>query len=167
MNLVIKRYKMKNKKSTKSVLILLLPIILATLISCKKDEKNIQSKPEITAILLHKSCTEPISEIKGDYYDYDGEFIQRYRVELVNNDEFFHCYENDKLLKIEIIGNIPNAKIVFETETKKSVVLNNVDIIDDYTIHHSSIDQYASGTLRIFSKDSIIKSIKMNIDGCH
>ncbi len=138
-----------------------------TLISCKEVEKNNQNRAEITAVLLHKSCTEPLSEIKGSYYDYDGEFIKRYRVELVNNDEFFHCYENDELLKIEIIGNIPNAKIELETGTKKSVVLDNVNINDDYTIHHSSIDQYASGTLKIFSNDSIIKSIKMNIDGCH
>jgi hypothetical protein len=161
---------MKNNKSKKSILILVLPLILITLIGCKKDEKINQSRAEITAVLLHKSCTEPLSEINGSYSDYDGEFIQRYRVELVDKDEFFLCYENDILLKIEIMGNIPNAKIVIEKETEKKVILENVDINGDYTIHHASIyynGAISSGNLKIFSNDSIVKSIKMNIDGCH
>ena len=135
--------------------------------SCNQVVNDNQSRAEITAVLLHKSCTEPLSEFNGSYNDYDGEFIQRYRVELVNNDEFFNCYENDEILKIEILGNVPNAKIEIETVAEKKVILKNTNIKGDYIIHHSSIDQYSSGTLKIFSNDSIVKSIKMNIDGCH
>ena len=135
--------------------------------SCNQVVNDNQSRAEITAVLLHKSCTEPLSEFNGSYNDYDGEFIQRYRVELVNNDEFFNCYENDEILKIEILGNVPNAKIEIETVAEKKVILENANINGDYTIHHSSLDRHASGTLKIFSNDSIVKSIKMNIDGCH
>jgi hypothetical protein len=145
-------------------------IVFSILTSCNKEEKNNQYKAEIKAVLLHKSSTEPLSEINGSYYDYDGEFINRYRVELVNKDEFFHCYENEELLKIEIIGNIPNAKIEFEREGLNKVILENVNIEGEFIIHHASIYEdgaFSSGKLNIFSNDSIIKSIKMNVDGCH
>ena len=138
--------------------------ILSLLITgCNKSESKNESinkskidmKPEITSIIASFWTVQD-----------DESFNIRY--ENIKENKLFWCYDVEELLKIEVLGYIPKASIIYtDNNGKEFEILNNQDIAGNYTIVPlSKYNAITGGIIKISSNNVLIKEFKIEYDGC-
>lgn len=133
------------------------------IIGCNKSEtKNettnkseIEIKPEITNVIASFWRVQN-----------DDSFTIEY--ENIKENKLFWCYDVEELLKIEILGNIPKASIVYtDNNGKEYELLKNQDIVSNYTIVPlSKYNALNGGIIKISSNNNLIKEFNIEYDGC-
>ncbi len=164
-------------KTVAKFFFVLITIIFIT-ISCSHSSSS-KSNVEKTAIK-----TEIKNEIRGVYglfktvYPSDGEYdsesdyndvIEKIEYEEFKEDEsFYYCYDTQNLIKIEVIANINNARILYKYPLGEMVSLfEGDDINGQFVIIPDSSNNYLNGgTIIIKSADKVLREIIIEYDGC-
>ncbi len=140
------------------------------LFGCENELKKLKEKPrkknQIVAVIAYFENTIATD---GSYDTEDDFNNTKEIVEIitVKNDEIFWCYDTQKLLKIEILGTISNAQIVYQSSNySKIIVLEKQNIDGTYSIVPSESNGINGGKIIIKSGNIILKEINITYDGC-
>lgn len=140
------------------------------LVGCKNELKESNDanhkKNEITNVI---SYFENTIATDGSY---DSEEDQNNTKEVfefrtIKNNSIFWCYDTQKLLKIEILGYLSNASVVYQNLNNSEIILLKDSNIDgSYSIVPSESNGINGGKIIIKSGNEILKEITIEYDGC-
>jgi hypothetical protein len=154
-----------NRKYT---LVILISTIM--IVGCKSESKQnseeIQKKEEITNVISYFEKTMPIDGSFDSEEDYNStkEVVE---LQTVKNNTINWCYDTQDLLKIEILGYLTNATIIYKNSSDSEILLlNDANIEGSYSIVPSESNSISGGKIIIKSGDKILKEIVVNYEGC-
>ena len=151
-----------------SKLVMLMSTIL--IVGCKSETKQnneeIQKKEEITNVISYFEKTMAIDGGFDSEEDYNStkEVVE---LQTVKNSTINWCYDTQNLLKIEILGYVTNATIIYKNSSDSEILLLNDSTIEgSYSIVPSASNGINNGKIIIKSGDKILKEIVVNYEGC-
>jgi len=140
------------------------------LFGCKNESEHlknkIQKKNEIVNIISYFENSIPVD---GNLDSSENEdFEEVVELKIVKNNTIFWCYDTMNLLKIEILGYVSDAQIVYQSSNDtKTIILDKSTIDGAYSIVPSeSNNGMNGGKIIIKSGNEILKEIIINYDGC-
>jgi PBP1b-binding outer membrane lipoprotein LpoB len=140
------------------------------LIGCKNDSQPNTETPskknEITNVI---SYFEKTIAADGSYDSEEDTNNTKEVVELktIKNNTIFWCYDTQNLLKIEILGDVSNAIVVYKNlNNSETTLLNDTNIDGSYSIVPSESNGLNGGKIIIKSGDKVLKEIVINYEGC-
>jgi hypothetical protein len=153
-----------NKKS-----IILVITSLIFIVGCKNDSpqnsKTSVKENEITNVI---SYFEILNAVDGNLDSGENEdFKEILELKIVKNDTLNWCYDTQNLLKIEILGYISDATILYkDSNNAEKIILDHISIDGSYSIVPTSYNSINGGKIIIKSNDKVLKEIIINYEGC-
>lgn len=147
----------------KSIIIVITSLVF--IVGCKneshQDNNSFSKKNEITSVVTY---FENSNAVDGNWDSGENEdFKEVVELEIVKNDTINWCYDTQQLLKIEILGYISDATILYKATTNvEEIILDNTTIDGSYSIVSIS----SGGKIIIKSNDKVMKEIIINYEGC-
>jgi hypothetical protein len=140
------------------------------LFGCKNESEHLkdktQKKNEIVNIISYFETTIPVD---GNY-DMEEDLNntkQIVEIETVKNNKVFWCYDTMNLLKIEILGYVSDATILFkDSNNTEKKLLEHTTIDGAYSIVPSESNGIIGGKIIVKSGDEILKEITIEYEGC-
>ncbi len=130
---------------------------------------SLEIESEISGVyVLFRNSLPADGEWSGEQ-DYNSEIIDEIEYEEVeDNNEIFYCYDTQYLIKIEILGYVKNANILYKYPLGKTIsLLENTDINGQFVISPSSLNSYLNGgKIIIKSKNKVLKEFIILYEGC-
>ena len=140
------------------------------LFGCKNESENLkektQKKNEIGNFLSYFENTIPVD---GNYDTEEdlNNTKQIVEIETVKNNKVFWCYDTQNLLKIEILGYVSDATILYKDSNNiEKIILDRTTIDGIYSIVPSESNGINGGKIIVKSGNEILKEITIEYDGC-
>ncbi len=72
------------------------------------------------------------------------------------------------MIKIELLGNISNARIIYiDKNNKETTLLDKANIYGSYLIVPTALNSYLNGgILKIYDGDELLKELTIQYEGC-
>lgn len=87
----------------------------------ESENSKMKSKNEITNVLVYFSTITPVD---GDWDgNFDDNIKETFECKLVKDDNIFWCYDVSEMIKIEILGQVLNATIIYRDHSNKKKAL--------------------------------------------
>ncbi len=153
----------------KSIIIIIVITSLIFIVGCKNEShqsnNSFSKKNEITSVV---KCFENLNAVDGNWDSGENEDIEKVvELEIVKNDTINWCYDTQHLLKIEILGYVSGATILYQDSNNGGeIILNNTTIDGSYSIVPTSSNSINGGKIIIKSNDKVLKKIIINYEGC-
>jgi hypothetical protein len=142
---------------------------LIFMVGCKND-----SLESATTSLKDNEITNVVSYFKkfnavdGNWDSGENEdFKEIIELHTVKNDTINWCYDTQNLLKIEILGYVSDATILYiDSNNAEKIILEHTTINGSYSIVSTSSNSISAGKIIIKSNDKVLKQIIINYEGC-
>lgn len=150
----------------------LITFITSTILffGCKNESEHLKDKPlkknEIVNIISYFENTIPVD---GNYDTEEdlNNTKQIVEIETVKNNKVFWCYDTMNLLKIEILGYVSDATILYkDSNNTEKIILDRTTIDGAYSIVPSESNGINGGKIIVKSGNEILTEITIKYDGC-
>lgn len=154
------------KKTIKYFCLLFFVILFGCKQSNNNDNLESLNSAEITDVLVFYRVVLPSD---GSYDSQNEDTEEEFHFQTVVDDKFSWCYETQSIFKLEVLGFVPNASIIYKDKREERTinVLKNGIIDGAFSIVPSKLNgNLESGVIEIFSGNKLLKSIDIHHQSC-